>query len=363
MDCKECQFMALIVNMQQTKVTDPKNFIAKALTSFDPTLQDDPHGVISRFIEMDLIDSRVNEFIVESSMCCKNCRFTSKKKDFHTMLNVNINNQKSLMDAVINFMAEELVDDFVCSHCKVKGTMEKKNNILRLPENLIVQLKRYEWERNGAKLCHNVEFPKTLKLRDEFNNEKNYKFKAGILHVGSNIHNGHYLCVCEYNGKLYEFDDSKVRDVSFDDISQSGIYILRYELEDQTEIISKQHLVIELANTNITSSLTPAITAPFTSPLKSLPTVSRSRQNLLKRQKSSELNSKFNFSFSLSSFYISVPKNPLALVRKSVKRKKNVLTSDSDDDDVAKTPIIVPGESKIKNSNLSLKIIRVLACK
>lgn len=249
-NCHECEFLKLFTDMLTNDVSNPQGFVFNTLEPiFNPYEQDDAYGVINHLLSLDLVDTRQFEFFVQRTLICTSCDFTSQTTETNTILNLLINNIHSLIDAIEAFQtSHESIKDYTCQECKFKGATVK-TRITSLPKNMMIQLKRFKWEKNApSKLQHKMFFPLKLKLIDDLNKLHTYKFKAAIFHVGTTVDFGHYKAVCEYGDQYYMIDDTEVKPILFGEMSTAQVYILRYEKEEEklTNVIQNQRLVIEL---------------------------------------------------------------------------------------------------------------------
>jgi hypothetical protein len=63
-----------------------------------------------------------------------------------------------------------------------------------------------------------------------------YDLVALVIHIGSSVHQGHYIAIAKNSaGVYYEFDDKAVRRISLSDVLKSDAYILLYECEPCVE--------------------------------------------------------------------------------------------------------------------------------
>ena len=125
---------------------------------------------------------------------CKN--ITNKWETFNTLKGViQKGDPVSLLDSIHGELNEESIEDYVCEKCPVRVNAIRKTKIWKLPNNLIVVLKRFT--HDGRKI-HTPLIPFTkLCLSELFSanspNKKhsNYTIRSIIDHHGSS-HGGHY---------------------------------------------------------------------------------------------------------------------------------------------------------------------------
>ncbi|CAN6466305.1 unnamed protein product [Victoria cruziana] len=142
----------------------------------------------------------------------------------------------SCLDA---FLKEEPLgpDDMYCPRCKEHRQATKKLDLWRLPDILVVHLKRFSYSRYFKnKLDTVVNFPicdldlaKYVKRKDAPESYV-YDLYAVSNHYGG-MGGGHYTAYVKLHdeNKWYSFDDSHVSPVSKDDIKTSAAYVLFYQ--------------------------------------------------------------------------------------------------------------------------------------
>lgn len=146
----------------------------------------------------------------------------------------------SLNACLETFLKEEPLgpeDMWYCPNCKKHQQASKKLDLWRLPEVLVIHLKRFSYNRyTKNKLEVLVDFPiHGLDLsRYVVSNTQEpinqYKLYAISNHYG-NMGGGHYTAYVyhEAEDKWYDFDDRYVSHVSHDSIKSSAAYVLFYK--------------------------------------------------------------------------------------------------------------------------------------
>ncbi|KAJ1675776.1 hypothetical protein EV182_000600 [Spiromyces aspiralis] len=135
-------------------------------------------------------------------------------------------------------------DSWYCSKCKKHMQAHKKFDIWRVPEFLVIHLKRFEQARSWRKkLSGVVDFPiEGLDLTDVVagNSEKrrklNYDLYAVCEHMGG-MGGGHYTALAKHadTGEWYHFNDSHVSKARGepDEIVTGAAYMLFYRLRPE----------------------------------------------------------------------------------------------------------------------------------
>lgn len=145
----------------------------------------------------------------------------------------------SLYKCLEAFLKEEPLgpeDMWYCPSCKKHRQALKKLDLWRLPEVLIVHLKRFSYSRFlKNKLETFVQFPtddldlSTYIAHKDSQLLNHYKLYAVCNHYGG-LGGGHYTAFAHHwDNEWYEFDDGVVSPVSEDMIKTSAAYILFYK--------------------------------------------------------------------------------------------------------------------------------------
>ncbi|KAL2554151.1 ubiquitin-specific protease 8 [Forsythia ovata] len=144
----------------------------------------------------------------------------------------------SLYKCVDAFLKEEPLgpeDMWYCPRCKEHRQASKKLDLWRLPDILVIHLKRFSYNRYFKnKLETFVDFPiDDFDLSSYIFDKKNnfchhYALYAVSNHYGG-MGGGHYTAFVQLgNNRWYEFDDSLVFPVNWEQIKTSAAYVLFY---------------------------------------------------------------------------------------------------------------------------------------
>lgn len=144
----------------------------------------------------------------------------------------------SLYNCLEAFLKEEPLgpeDMWYCPVCKKHCQASKKLDLWRLPEILVIHLKRFSYSRfMKNKLETFVDFPITdLDLSTYIPHRKGQSSNCYMLYAASNHYGsmggGHYTAFVRHGGdRWYDFDDSHVSPISGDKIKSSAAYVLFY---------------------------------------------------------------------------------------------------------------------------------------
>lgn len=200
-----------------------------------------------------IVESKQNfpiTFVVETKMKFNNEAFFINNSEKYELLgNSSLNPSSiSIYDCFNTFRNEELLSNentLFCKTCKQNETIYKKIDIFKAPLYLIIQIKRFRYQKssslfdfssiNQSKNDTLVEFPiDNLDLKDyivdkDKKEEAIYDLVAVAQHVGQ-LNSGHYTSLCRVMGnKWYKFNDDKVTEIQKSEVVSSNAYILFYK--------------------------------------------------------------------------------------------------------------------------------------
>ncbi|KAJ0982349.1 hypothetical protein J5N97_010604 [Dioscorea zingiberensis] len=101
-----------------------------------------------------------------SQVKCLSCKGESNKTDEMMDISLDLFQSFSLNDALSRFFQPEILDGtnkYSCSNCKKLSVARKQMFILRAPNVLVIQLKRFE-PIHGGKINRNIDFEEGLVL-------------------------------------------------------------------------------------------------------------------------------------------------------------------------------------------------------
>jgi hypothetical protein len=145
----------------------------------------------------------------------------------------------TLDDCLREFSKQENLDknnEWYCSQCKSFKEASKKIDIWRVPQIVIIHLKRFVYTKNWRdKISTFVDFPLRGLELDPYivdpNNRGNIYDLYAISNHSGNLGGGHYTAYCRNSedGKWYSHNDSSVRTVNGPDVVSSDAYVLFYQ--------------------------------------------------------------------------------------------------------------------------------------
>ena len=181
-----------------------------------------------------------------SSVLCQNCNHISNRfEDFYN-LTLEVKNINNLKESLQKLNVPEIIQDFKCSNCNQKVTIKKITSLNKLPNVLVVHLKRFylDYETfHTQKINSEFTFPEKLNLKpfcvheitkgfskknesqeiyEKEDSYYDYELKGINVHIGS-ADGGHYFSfinvnrdgknnlINEYNKEEWlQFNDSHV---------------------------------------------------------------------------------------------------------------------------------------------------------
>lgn len=227
--------------------TKPKN-----LPELDDSLSDSVKATESwkQYVRID--NSKIVELFVgqlKSTLQCTTCGHKSNTFEAFWDLSLPLPTRGSstlrLSQCLDHFTKEEVLDGNempTCSKCKSRRKCTKRFSIQKLPKILVLHLKRFSPSERYRKLSAAVDFPLTgLDMSPYTSSQQScvYNLYAVSNHSGS-THSGHYTAYCLHSGtrQWYEFNDSRVSQISPRNVISSEAYILFYEQASTSPRIS-----------------------------------------------------------------------------------------------------------------------------
>mmetsp|Transcript_39543 Transcript_39543/g.45021 ORF Transcript_39543/g.45021 Transcript_39543/m.45021 type:complete len:400 (+) Transcript_39543:56-1255(+) len=158
--------------------------------------------------------------VLSSVTRCLCCETISQRDEPFMDLSVDVESNCSITHCLRNFSSTEVLtgnDKFFCGECGCLQEAEKRIVIKKLPQVLIVQLKRFKYNETMGrhqKLTSRVVFPFELKLTivssDCENPDTIYDLYAAVIHIGPGFQYGHCIAVVKSNGMWLKFDDDLI---------------------------------------------------------------------------------------------------------------------------------------------------------
>lgn len=162
---------------------------------------------------------------------------------FHC-LNLDIRNGSvhSVEDALQMLVATENLDGYTDDKTQQQVHATKKLQLEKLPQVLVLHLKRFSFEKGGhcpQKVTKFVGYSPLMNLHQKLlssvllssgSERAQFKLISVVSHHGKSAAGGHYTCDCLVDSRWYEFDDSQVVGVKHKEVLQRNAYVLFYQL-------------------------------------------------------------------------------------------------------------------------------------
>eukprot|EP00892_Ulva_mutabilis_P006872 jgi/Ulvmu1/4557/UM002_0285.1 len=153
----------------------------------------------------------------------------------------------SIEDALRHVCCAEEIEGFRCAGCNVEAKALRQLSIRKLPSQLLLHIKRFQCD---TKLRGHMHCPRELdmfayttssisakatgqeasKMYELHASGKfRYRLKAVVVHVGTRLHGGHFICYIRVGDIWNLCDDHKIRAVDWHDVQQAEAYIVCYE--------------------------------------------------------------------------------------------------------------------------------------
>ena len=189
----------------------------------------------------DSIVTRLIHGLQKSTLMCTACGFESTTFETFSLLSLPLTAPTvdgcSLYHCLDQYVRGDPINDWTCPECQRQHDVDKKLDLWRLPQVLILHLKRFSFAGRTSRKSHvQVSFP----LRDldlgqlaigpyPDTHSLVYDLYGVVEHHGSQ-HNGHYTAYClnQPAATWFFLDDTAVREVSAGRVREAMAYLLCY---------------------------------------------------------------------------------------------------------------------------------------
>lgn len=174
-----------------------------------------------------------------SQVKCLSCKGESNKTDEIMDISLDIYQCSSLKNALARFFQAEVLDGnnkYSCGKCNKMVVAKKQIFMLRPPNVLVIQLKRFE---GSGKINRNIEFEEILVLskfmyKASQESQSEYNLFGSIVHSGFSPESGHYYAyIKDALGRWYCCNDAYVSLSSSQEVLSEKVYILFYMRNNQ----------------------------------------------------------------------------------------------------------------------------------
>ena len=289
----QLQLLFSALKLYESQYYDPASFVlANKLSFYEQMDADEYFGIFIDKIENDIKNLYMNDnkykdlfrffFGIKALDELKfvDCGHKRYNEFFYNNIQLEVKGFNNLNSSLKNYFKTEIMDGenkINCEGCNMKRTCHKRQIFKSLPNILVINLKRFEFDYNTmlkSKLDNYFEFPFELDMKEyliENHQEINTKYElTGItIHFGFSDYGHYYDLIKSPDGKWYKFNDNCVyefdekdipheafgekeceddfiKDLEDKDSGQNTAYILIYKKHnfdvDSIENISKNYL-------------------------------------------------------------------------------------------------------------------------
>ena len=198
---------------------------------------------------------RNRDFSLEITFLSKYQKSLKTLDEYNRVTNFPVKSLSSkvvnIYDCFKNFSKLEILkehNEWYCGSCKNHTKAKKKMDIYKLPDVLILQLKRFD---KNTKICSLIDFPiynldLTNCVKNNSSESSIYDLFAVCNHEG-NLEGGHYYAYCKnfVNGEWFEFNDSSVKKIQEEKLVTSSAYIMLYRRKNLETLLNLKDLYIK----------------------------------------------------------------------------------------------------------------------
>ena len=290
----QLQLLFSALKVYESQYYDPTSFVlANQLNFYEQMDADEYFGMFIDKIENDIKnlykDEKENKYKelfrfffgikALDELKFVDCGHKRYNEFFYNNIQLEVKGFNNLNNSLKNYFKTEMMDGenkINCEECNIKRTCHKRQIFKSLPNILVVNLKRFEFDYNTmlkSKLNNYFEFPFELDMKEyliEDHQETNTKYElTGItIHFGFSDYGHYYDLIKSPDGKWYKFndncvyefdekdipheafgekenDDDFMKDIEEKDNGQNNAYILMYKKQnfdlDNIENLSKNY--------------------------------------------------------------------------------------------------------------------------
>ena len=195
---------------------------------------------------------------------CNSCKHDSFRYEDFKNISLEVKDIKNIYESFDKYVSSENIEDYNCSNCRKKVTINRKTFLSNLPNILIIRLNRIIFDYKNeeqTKINSKFEFPIELNLKkyclEKY--EKKYEYYQyelrGVIINKGDILRGQYSSIIKVDkNKWYKFVDSKVNEFNIKNLEEecfgginkntkeekkNSAYLLFYELLKKKPFIIK----------------------------------------------------------------------------------------------------------------------------
>ena len=254
----ELQLLFSALKVYESQYYDPSSFVlANKLNFYEQMDADEYFGIFIDKIESDIKNLYPKDsenkykdlfrffFGIKALDELKfvDCNHKRYNEFFYNNIQLEVKGFNNLDSSMKNYFKTEIMDGenkINCEECNMKRTCHKRQIFKSLPNILVINLKRFEFDYNTmlkSKLNNYFEFPFELDMKEyliENHKEINTKYElTGItIHFGFSDYGHYYDLIKSPEGKWYKFNDNTISEFDEKDIPHEAFGERESEEED-----------------------------------------------------------------------------------------------------------------------------------
>ena len=254
----ELQLLFSALKVYESQYYDPSSFVlANKLNFYEQMDADEYFGIFIDKIESDLKDlypkgseNKYKDLFrfffgikALDELKFVDCNHKRYNEFFYNNIQLEVKGFNNLDSSMKNYFKTEIMDGenkINCEECNMKRTCHKRQIFKSLPNILVINLKRFEFDYNTmlkSKLNNYFEFPFELDMKEyliENHKEINTKYElTGItIHFGFSDYGHYYDLIKSPEGKWYKFNDNTISEFDEKDIPHEAFGERESEEED-----------------------------------------------------------------------------------------------------------------------------------
>jgi len=170
--------------------------------------------------------------IMHVRMQCDSCSNITHRWETFSSLELpfpNDNPNPTLKDLMAEQLHPEKIEGYDCEKCATKRVVTKTSSIWRMPQNLVVNIKRFTWDNKkiSTPVDMTAHFDFGPYLSDETAETKRHYSLRGVVDHHGSARGGHYTAQTLKDGTWSLYDDASVQEMPL--TLGSSTYVLFFE--------------------------------------------------------------------------------------------------------------------------------------
>lgn len=174
---------------------------------FFNVLMDQLESALGKTRQKTLLKDLFGGMLCNEIKCKEGCSHTSRREDEFMVLQLDVKGKRSILESLDSYVQGEMLEGdnkYLCGHCNHKRDAQKRTYLVKLPQVLILHLKRFEFDLEQLrkiKVNDFCEFPMDLNMkpftREGLEGTTEYRRTDGYYEytlVGVLVHSGNADC-------------------------------------------------------------------------------------------------------------------------------------------------------------------------